>query len=246
MTGITPKQREVLRKALSPTRACPSIERLASLPEAPLEVRDHVLSCLRCQAELSLLGDFEAAAPRVEEKSAVRWISMRVERRLTAPRARERAGADAEPWWRRWFTLRSLSTAGLGVAAATILVAVSVGVRDNLRPALTAPSGPAVLAFRSDELTAIAPSGDLLAPPAELRWQPVPAAFSYAVRVTEVDGTERWSAVTADTRATLPRDVRRRALPGKPLLWQVIARDAAGQAIAKSGVQRFRVRIPAQ
>jgi hypothetical protein len=58
----------------------------------------------------------------------------------------------------------------------------------------------------------------------------------------EVDHAELWSAETRDATIALPAALRGRIVPGKPLLWEVVAKDAAGRAVAWSGKQRFRVR----
>ena len=59
----------------------------------------------------------------------------------------------------------------------------------------------------------------------------------------EVDYAELWSTETHDASIALPPAVRARIVPGKPLLWEVVAKDAAGRAVAWSGKQRFRVRM---
>lgn len=236
------RQEQLLKKALSPTRACASLQQLDRLGDPHGSLWEHVRSCARCQAELSLLGDFETATPRPEEQSAVSWISMRLERQFAEGRPATPRGGFADPWWKRWFTLRSLGTAGLTFATAMIAVAVTVGLRDGRPPALSAPSGATATAFRSGELSAVSPAGDLDEAPAELRWQALPAAASYSVRVMEVDRTELWKTDTRDAVAKLPEELRARAVPGKPLLWQVTAKDSSGGTIAESAAQRFRVR----
>src|SRR5207302_8074802 len=85
------------------------------------------------------------------------------------------------------------------------------------------------------------PAGDLDRPPAELSWEPVAAAASYSVEVMEVDRSPVWHANVAQPGVALPETVRARLVPGKPLLWQVVAKDTAGKTIATSPIQRFRV-----
>jgi len=57
----------------------------------------------------------------------------------------------------------------------------------------------------------------------------------------EVDRAGMWSAETRDATIALPEALRARIVPGKPLLWEVVAKDAAGRAVAWSGEQPFKV-----
>jgi hypothetical protein len=50
-----------------------------------------------------------------------------------------------------------------------------------------------------------------------------------------------WSAETRDATISLPEALRAQIVPGKPLLWEVVAKDAAGRAVAWSGEQPFKV-----
>jgi hypothetical protein len=58
----------------------------------------------------------------------------------------------------------------------------------------------------------------------------------------EVDQSQLWSAEAFDAAVALPEALRARIVPGKPLLWEVVAKDAAGRAVAWSGKQRFRMK----
>jgi hypothetical protein len=51
-----------------------------------------------------------------------------------------------------------------------------------------------------------------------------------------------WSGESREAKIALPAVVRARLVPGKPFLWQVVAKDAGGQAVAASEIQRFRLR----
>lgn len=232
--------RRLLGRALSTSLECATLGQLEDLARAPTAVRDHVRACARCLGELELMRGFVLAAPRAEEKADVEWISARLARRFPPPRTESTpVQGDLSP--RRWFPPRIGQPAGLALAAAMMALAVSVAFRESIPPALRVLSAePRV--FRSPDLAVLSPSGDLDAPPAQLRWEPVPAASSYAVQLTDVDREEIWSAETRDASAVLPPGVRRHAVPAKTLLWQVTARDAAGNTIAQSAVQKFRVR----
>jgi len=83
------RERSLLRKALSPSYACATPLELGGLADGSLArpaaapLRDHVSGCARCQTELTLLKEFDNAAPRPDEERAVSWISARLERRFS-------------------------------------------------------------------------------------------------------------------------------------------------------------------
>jgi hypothetical protein len=240
----------LLREALTPSCACATPFELGRLADGSLarhvaaRLRDHVSSCARCQTELTLLKEFEDAAPGPDEEGAVSWISARLERRFSeasAGSSPSRIHGGAALRRRSWFT--ALNVGGFGVAAATLAVAVTIGLREGRAPKLAQPSAGVPAVMRSSGITPLSPAGDLDAPPHELRWAPRTDAASYSVQVMEVDFAELWSAETRDPSIALPPALRARVVPGKPLLWEVVAKDAAGRAVAWSGKQRFRVRM---
>ena len=243
------RERALLKKALSPSSACATPRELGGLADGSLaqpaaaRLRDHISRCPRCQTELTLLKNFESAIPGPEEERAARWISARLERRFSE------ASAGPSPWRVRQeaaLPRRSLFTAlnvgGFAIAAATLTAAVAIGVREGRAPELAQPSPVAPTVLRSAGITTLSPAGDLDAAPDELRWEPQTDAASYSVQVMEVDHAELWSAETRDASIALPPALRARIVPGKPLLWEVVAKDAAGRAVAWSGKQRFRIR----
>ena len=249
MAEARSRERSLLRKALSPSDACASPLELGGLADGSLaqptaaRLRDHVSGCARCQTELTLLKGFENAAPGPDEEGAVSWISARLERRFSEASAgpspsRTHRGAALPR--RSWF--RALNVGGFAMAAATLIAAVTVGLREGRAPELAQPSAAAPAVLRSAGITTLSPAGDLDAQPTELRWAPLTDAASYSVQVMEVDFAELWNAETRDARIALPPALRARIVPGKPLLWEVVAKDAAGRAIAWSGEQRFRIR----
>ncbi len=244
MAPMNSRERRLLKKALSRSRDCATIEELGGLSDGSLSavtvarVAGHLASCPRCKTELALMEKFESATPAPAEEGTVRWISARLERRFSSDEAARATSHD--PWWRRWITAPALNRAGLAVAAAMLVLAVGAGFWGRRAPGLISPSGGEAV-FRSGALTGLSPIGDVGQVPAELRWEPLPAAASYAVRVMEVDRVELWSAATRDPRIALPPAVRARLVPGKPLLWEVTAKDAAGATLASSGPQRLRL-----
>jgi len=249
MADARSRERSLLRKALSPSHACATPLELDDLADgllaqpAAAPLTDHVSDCARCQTELTLLKEFENAAPAPDEERAVRWISARLERRFSESSARPppflaRHGA-ALP---RRSVFTTLNLGGFAVAAATLAGAVMIGLREGRAPKLAQPSPAAPIVLRSAGITALSPFGDLDAAPNELRWELQTEAASYSVQVMEVDHAELWSAETRDASIVLPPALRARIVPGKPLLWEVVGKDAAGRAVAWSGKQRFRIR----
>lgn len=250
MAEARSKERSVLRKALSPSHACATPLELGGLAEGSLakpgaaRLWDHVSGCARCQTELMLLKDFENTVPGPDEVGAVRWISARLERRFSETSARP------SPWRARYgaaLPRRSVFTAlnlgGFALAAATLAAAVTIGLREGRAPELAPPSPAAPTVLRSAGITTLSPAGDLDAAPNELRWEPQTEAASYSVQVMEVDHAELWNAETRDASIVLPPALRAQIVPGKPLLWEVVGKDAAGRAVAWSGKQRFRIKM---
>jgi hypothetical protein len=239
-------ERSLLRKAVSPSSACAGPLELGGLADGSLarhvatRLRDHVAGCPRCQTELTLLKEFEDAAPGPDEEGAVSWISGRLERRFSEESVGSTPSRGALPR-RSWFT--GLNVGGVAVAGATLAVALTIGLREGRAPELAQPSPTAPLVLRSAGITALSPAGDLEAAPDELRWEPRIDAASYSVQVMEVDHAELWRAETRDSTIALPPAVRAQIVPGKPLLWEVVAKDAAGTPVASSGKQRFRMRM---
>jgi hypothetical protein len=254
---MTPDSREhelrQLKEALAPSSACATIEELAALADASLaaplrsRIAAHVASCERCEVELALFKEFESASPRAEEQAAVEWIVTRLRRRFREARV---AAVEAVPdtheeeegFWGRLFRLKPMSAVGFGLAAAMLLVAVNLELREGREPTLPTRVEEGAQILRSNALELRSPAGDLDAPPAELRWEPIAGAASYSIEVMEVDRTTVWKADVAGSPVALPDAVRERLVPGKPLLWKAQAKDAAGRTLATSPLQRFRVK----
>ena len=179
MAQARSRERSLLRKALSPSCACATPLELGGLADGSLaqpaatRLSDHVSGCARCQTELTLLKEFENAAPGPDEEGAVSWISARLQRRFSEASAgpspsRTHRGA-ARPR-RSWFT--ALNVGGFALAAATLSAAVTIGLREGRAPELAQPSATASAVLRSAGITPLSPAGDLDAQPNELRWAP--------------------------------------------------------------------------
>ena len=131
--------------------------------------------------------------------------------------------------------------AALAVAGALVVIAIGLQVRQSAPPAIDGARATGAQVFRSQALTILSPIGDLKDSPSEIRWEPVPTAATYQVRLMEVDQHEMWNAHTAQTSASLPDDLRTQIVPLKTLLLEVTAFDAKGRKVAQSEVIRLRV-----
>lgn len=246
---------EFWKEALAPAEACLTLEELVRLSNPSLSrqavARMHVAACARCQTELAMLREFQSATTHSEEAAAVSWITAELDRRfdqikVVAPLPASRPTPDGERstgWRRLLLRPHPIRAAAFGFAALLAVIAVGLNLRDVQAPELASDllRGPHVL--RSEELVAVGPTGDLKQAPAELRWQAIPAAARYRVKVMEVDRAELWQTESSQTSVLLPAAVRAMIVPGKTLLWQVTAIDSASKPVAASQILRFRVAI---
>lgn len=242
------KEHWLLKDALSPAVTCVTLVELdglgdGSLPEAAAKrVRGHLADCARCQTELALLHEFERASPRAAEAATVQWITTQLERRFAGAIAQPARKSEATVTPIRRRLPRRPMQVGFAIAASLLVAAVGIGINKSRPPGFEPPTG--ALVFRSGSLAVVSPAASLEAPPRDLRWQPWASASSYAVRVMEVDHEVLWSAETGQTAIALPESVRAQVVPHKPLLWEVIARDSDGKALASSGIQKFQLKSP--
>lgn len=243
MPNNWPTERDAFRTALGPGTDCPPIEDLERLtseqPPAP-NVAKHLESCSYCRTELQMLHAFQAA----EASSASREVE-RVKELLQA-RAKEivrQACVTQTPasWSRTAFSARRLAQASFAMAAILVAAVVVIQfrpIKDRPLPDTT-QTGQEVL--RSGGFAVLSPVGDLQTQPGEIRWEKVPNAANYRVRVLEVDGSELWKAETAADHIDLPPAIRSRIVPAKTLLCEVSAFDASVKKIGETGQVRFRL-----
>ena len=229
---------EVLRAALAPTGECLAVEQLGRYADGALGADEqsaadrHLRGCLTCQAELALLHAVTSSSVRDSEAEMVRngvgaWsrCDPRVAQRITAP-------------------LVSCQRFPRAVAAV-LLVGIAAGSFFMLRTR-NAPDLPSRVTTgdevtRSLAVTVSGPVGDQTELPQRFEWVAVEGAVRYRVRLMEVDRRELWSTSTASLAVDLPPPIRTSIVPGRTLLWDVTAYDAAGAAIAESGTQSFKV-----
>lgn len=214
--------RDQWRAALAPTPNCIPLERLGeSRTDAE---REHLASCARCQTEVALFDEVAAADASADS----RWVAEELHRRFEP-------ASNVTPFAPR------RNTRFAWAAAAAVAIAIAGGVWMETREPSIGGVEPTNV-YRALSVEAIAPVGDLAAPPRELRWKPVAGATGYAVELREVDRTLLWRAETSASFIALPADVVAQCAPGKSLLWDVAARRGS-DVLASSGVQRFRVAV---
>ncbi len=230
-----PNEDAVFRRALEGSE-CPPLEELAMAAEG-IEVpgaaglREHATACAKCAAELDLLREFEAAVPRRDEWSDVRWIERRMKDPLPVP-----------AWWERFIALPQLGSLAAAAAALLLIVGGATQFWPVREPTLGQSKAWAPV-LRSSAVVGLKPAGDVTSRPEELSWAPVAGASRYEVSLMEVDGVELWHASTAEARAKLPSPVAAKIVPAKTLVWVVNAFNAVGERIAVSGKQKFRLSI---
>jgi hypothetical protein len=219
---------KTLDRALRTTAECIPVERLGEARTA--RESEHLRDCVRCQTEVALWQEFDASSPSSDEGAAVAWVVAELGRR--AGQAAPAAAARPARWLRlpRW-----------AAVAATVAFAALVGYglwdpepRVDGRPDASAT-------YRSQQVQSIAPVGTVATAPRALEWAPVSGAVAYDVQVLEVDRVVLWKGVSASPRIELPAGVIAQLLPGKTVLWEVVARNAAGVVVAESGSQKVRV-----
>jgi hypothetical protein len=219
------------KEQLRATSQCPPIERLGG--ELTLRERAHASHCARCKAEMALWEEFRSEELAADEVEAVRWISSQLGNATAAETSNVVSMLSRRPAAPN----RALA------AAATLAFAVAIGgyVIQNREPAIDGALSSRD-SYRSSQIEATVPTGDLAAAPPQLRWTAVAGATSYEVVVLEADKTVLWRGMSKGSEIALPADVVAQFVPGKTIFWEVTARRGGG-TLAQSGTLRFRVAV---
>jgi hypothetical protein len=229
---------EAIKTAFERQANCPDLVdlecNLALAEDDPYRVAaiQHLEGCPHCRAQMALLQDFLHAAPKGIERDVMPFIAAK---RKTGPAAIEARPASRLPWLSRTF-------AGIAAAAVLLLVGVSLNMLRFRGPRPAAP--PAAGVYRSSDLQAIAPTGNIDTAPAEFRWTAAGHADSYLFQVTEVDRTVVYQSHIRSTAIPVSPEIAALMQPGKALLWKVTALDAEGNPIQESTPERFRISLP--
>ncbi len=215
------EDREVLKAVFQSTPECPPLDELLNA-DAPAKGETE---CPHCAGEVALYEQFITEVPPGE-------LDEKILRRLnnSLPTA-----APAHPW-KAWLeSLWRPAVYGPAIVAFAGLLAI-VGLTFQREQ-------PAALSIETVErglsLELLAPKGEIVSAPAVLSWKSLPGAFSYRVKLMEVDRNVIWGTEVKATSVSLPGAIQQKALPGKRLIWSVEALDQKGESLGV-GTQDFR------
>jgi hypothetical protein len=243
MSNREPSEQDVFRAALGPGKQCLSIEELEQYVSEPAmasaDRAGHIKSCAYCQTELELLQTFQAG-----EAGAASAEVQRITEQLRQ-KSNVISGQSVRPpspWWKTMLAPPRLVQASLAMAALLVVAGIVLQFRPiHNRSSLNETNQTGQEVFRSGSFAVLSPVGNLQERPGEVRWEKVPKAAHYRVRVLEVDQSEVWKAETTDDHMDLPSSIRVRILPAKTLFCEVSAFDSSGNKIGETGLVRFRL-----
>ena len=213
------------------------LERMVDNTSGDAKAAAHLASCAHCQTELAMLKNFEQSTPSADEGAAVAWIAAQLERRQNAPAAQQKAAAV--PFWRTMFRIPYL--AGAAAMAAVLIVGISLYHGNSDGPGRLNP-GIGSGNFRSGAIHLVSPIADQPTAPAEFRWEAVQGASSYTVELKDVAGITLSTAKSSQNVLPVTPEMRASMISDKPLKWKVTALDAAGNEIANSSLEQFKVK----
>ena len=156
----------------------------------------------------------------------------------------ERSGGQAErcpqPFWRTMFRVPYL--AGAAALAAVLVLGISLYHGSPEGPGKIGGGTYGKSPFRSGAIHLVSPVGDLAQAPAEFRWDAVSGASSYPVELKDVAGMTLASAKSTQNVLPVTPEMKANMSSGKPLSWKVTALDAAGNAVADSSGESFKIK----
>ncbi len=228
------------QEAASATQECLPLEVLERMTEnasADPKASAHLAGCAHCQTELAMLKNFEQSTPSADEGAAVAWIAAQLERRQSAPIAQQKIARV--PFWRTMFRIPYL--AGAAALAAVLILGISLYHRSSEGPGKINP-GLGSGQFRSGAIHLVSPIAEQNNAPAEFRWDAVQGAGSYTIKLKDVAGITLATANSTQNVLPITPEMKASMISGKPLKWQVTARDANGKEIANSSMEQFKVK----
>jgi len=234
------KTARIWQEAAAETKDCLPLEVLERMTEnvsADPRAAAHLAGCAHCQTELAMLKSFEQSAPSADEGAAVAWIAAQLERQQSAPLAQQKI--VRAPFWRAMFRVPYL--AGAAALAAVLIVGISLYHGNSDGPGRINP-GIGSGQFRSGAIHLVSPITDQNNAPAEFRWDAVQGASSYSVELKDVAGITLATASSTQNVLPVTPEMKANMISGKPLKWQVTARDANGKEIANSSGGEFKIK----
>jgi len=234
------KTAKMWQEAASATTECLPLEVLERMTEnasADSKSAAHLAGCAHCQTELAMLKNFEQSTPSADEGAAVAWIAAQLERRQSAPVAQQKIARV--PFWRTMFRIPYL--AGAAALAAVLIFGISLYHGNSDGPSKINP-GLGNGQFRSGAIHLVSPITDQNSAPREFRWDAVQGASSYTVELKDVAGITLATANSTQNALPVSPEMKANMISGKPLKWQVTAKDANGKEIANSSTEQFKIK----
>jgi len=234
------KTAKIWQEAAAATKEClplEVLERMMENPSTDAKAAMHLSGCAHCQTELAMLKSFEQSTPSASEGAAVAWIAAQLERQQNAPVAQQKIARV--PFWRTMFRVPYL--AGAAALAAVLIFGISLYHGNSDGPGKINP-GLGGGQFRSGAIHLVRPIAEQNNTPQEFRWDAVPGASSYSVEIKDVAGVTLASAKSTQNVLPVTPELKANMISGKPLKWKVTALDAAGNEIANSSLEQFKVK----
>jgi hypothetical protein len=234
------KTAKMWQEAAAATKEClplETLERMMDNTSRDAKAAAHLAGCAHCQTELAMLKNFEQSTPSADEGAAVAWIAAQLERRQSAPLAQQKV--VRVPFWRTMFRVPYM--AGAAALAAVLIFGISLYHGNSDGPGKINP-GLGSGNFRSGSIHLVSPIADQTSAPAEFHWDAVQGASSYTVELKDVAGITLATAKSSQNVLPVTPELKANMVSGKPLKWKVTALDAAGNEIANSSTEQFKVR----
>jgi hypothetical protein len=232
---------KIWQEAVAATKECLPLEVLERMMEntssADAKAAAHLASCAHCQTELAMLKSFEQSTPSADEGAAVAWIAAQLARQQNAPVAQQKIATV--PFWRTMFRVPYL--VGAAALAAVLVLGISLYNGNPEGPGKINP-GLGSGNFRSGSIHLVSPIAEQNGMPTEFRWDAIQGASSYSVELKDVAGVTLATAKSTQNVLPVTSEMRGNMLSGKPLKWKVTALDAAGNEIANSSTEQFKIK----
>ena len=192
--------------------------------EAKEQFEEHYFNCPSCFRQME---EQDVLVSTIKSRGA--WI-------FKEPASKER---EWVPAWKRAlssFTPRQWATV---VVAAAALLLVVFGVLPQFRDSSPQFVLSETEVVRGESLTLMSPIIDVRSVPAFFEWKSLGLEVEY--KISLYNGGLLWSAVTRESRISIPEETRQRMLPGQRFAWQVRAFSGNGTLIAVSSKVQFQI-----
>ena len=188
------------------------------------EFKEHYFNCASC---------FQKMAERSELIDV-----LKTNRTVFAAEERPVIESLAPAWYKKVLSALAPKQWALAGAAAAILVAVLViaPLLRNGSPRFTLGETDTV---RGSSLTLISPVIDINSVPAYFEWRKLGDDVEYQVSI--YNGALIWKTTTAESRISLPDDIKAKMIAGHRYSWQVRAFSKTGTLIAVSSRVQFTI-----